>query len=224
MLSTFHDLEGTLYVVAEMQPKNPLVLLQNPHLAESVSSNLDNKIKIWMQIHLQTSVRQPKNNPLNVIFADVRDLGRMFGLVLVLLLWCSATMDVRASPCPPLFLYSTTFSGRRVRNAVWPWCRWRWFGVRTRRIHFGHRRWKEKLDQRSSHLAENVKLFKACSPLLVKFRLLQPWPQTFVSTESIDLVIPRVRPPSQRSVSNRWIPSKNSSDPAMFRQICNVQS
>ena len=93
----------------------------------------------------------------------------------------------------------------------------------TRRAHFGAQAVKEKLyyvhclDRLASHLAEFVQLMKECNPMLVEFRLLQPWPQIFVSTESIDLIIPRVRPPSQRSVSNRWIPSKNSPDPAMFR-------
>ena len=103
---------------------------------------------------------------------------------------------------------------------------WTWNGQclhATGRAHFGHRRWKKNyimyivLDKLASHRAEIIKLIKGCNPLLMELRLLQPWFQTSVSTESIDLIIPRVRPPSRRSVSNRWTPSKNFSDPAMFR-------
>ena len=68
-----------------------------------------------------------------------------------------------------------------------------------------------------SHLAKGVKIFKKRSPVMVAFCFFQPWSQTFVSTESLDLIVPGVRSPSQGSVSDRWIPSKNSSHPAMFR-------
>ena len=68
-----------------------------------------------------------------------------------------------------------------------------------------------------AHLAERVGNFKECSPVMVAFRFLQPWPQTFVSTKTLDLIVPGVRPPSQGSVSDRYIPSKNYSHPAIFR-------
>ena len=59
------------------------------------------------------------------------------------------------------------------------------------------------LNKLSSHLAEIVRRKKKeNSPLLVEFRFLQPSPQTLVSRESVGLVIPRVLPPSQRSVWN----------------------
>ena len=52
---------------------------------------------------------------------------------------------------------------------------------------------------------------------MVAFRFLRPGSQTFVSTESLDLMVPGARSPSSGSVSDRWIPSKNSSHPALFR-------
>ena len=55
---------------------------------------------------------------------------------------------------------------------------------------------KKKLDYVHSHLAKRVEIFKKCSPVMVAFRLLQPWSQTFVSTESLDLMVPGVRSPS----------------------------
>ena len=54
------------------------------------------------------------------------------------------------------------------------------------------------LDRLASHLAEIVKLIKECNSMLVEFRLRQPWPQTFVSTESIVLV-------SNREIGKRGI-------------------
>ena len=58
-----------------------------------------------------------------------------------------------------------------------------------------------------SHLAKGVKIFKKCSPMMVAFCFVQPWSQTLVSTESLDLIVPGVRSPAQGSVSDRWIPS-----------------
>ena len=68
-----------------------------------------------------------------------------------------------------------------------------------------------------SHLAKSVEVFKKCIPVMMVFRFLYPWSQTFVSTKSLELIVPSVRSPSQGSVSDRWIPSKNSSHQAMFR-------
>ena len=42
-------------------------------------------------------------------------------------------------------------------------------------------------------------------------------PNLCIDTHSLDLIVPGVRSPSQGSVTDRWIPSKNSSHPAMFR-------
>ena len=50
--------------------------------------------------------------------------------------------------------------------------------------------------QFNSHLAKGAEIFKECSPVMVAFRFLQPWSQTFVSTESLDFIVPGVRPPS----------------------------
>ena len=66
-----------------------------------------------------------------------------------------------------------------------------------------------------SHLAKHVGILKQCNPVMVAFRFLQPWPQTFVSTKSLK----GVWPPSQRSVLDRWIPNKNFSCDANF-QCC----
>ena len=98
-----------------------------------------------------------------------------------------------------------------------------------RRTHFGHRRWKKKstryilLYKGFSRVAEMVADFQEWSPLLVYFCFLQPWPQTFVSTKKFDLVLPGGWSPSHRSVSNRYIPNKISSNPAMFRQVCGCE-
>lgn len=48
----------------------------------------------------------------------------------------------------------------------------------------------------ASHLAEIIQIMKTCCPLQwqFKFRLLQPWPQTFGTTINFDLMIPHVSP------------------------------
>ena len=66
------------------------------------------------------------------------------------------------------------------------------------------------------YLTSGNSILQRCSPVMVAFRF-QPWPQTFVSTKNLDLIVPGKWPPSQGSVSDRWIPRKNSSHSAMFR-------
>ena len=50
-----------------------------------------------------------------------------------------------------------------------------------------------------SRLAE----FQECTLVMVAFRFLQPWPQTFVSIKNLDVIVPGVWAPSQGLVSDR---------------------